>query len=121
MARCGLPALAVLALAAVSPSSATPQYVDWCALDLPELVGGYAGISRTLSPLENANSQMRNLLAGKTIRAVAHLDRGRVEHSTFESVDGCADCPYPDVFYCARTSPAAGATRRVACADAITR
>ena len=108
MARCGLPALAVLALAAVSPSSATPQYVDWCALDLPELVGGYANISRTLSPLENANSRMRNLLAGKTIRAVAHLDRGRVEHSTFESVDGCADCPYPDVFYCAPHIPGRG-------------
>ena len=108
MARWGRPALAVLALAAVLPSSATPQYVDWCALDLPELVGGYANISRTLSPLENTNARIRNLLAGKTVRAVAHLDRGRVEHSTFDSVDGCADCPYPDVFFCAPHIPGRG-------------
>ena len=66
---------------------------------------------------------MRNLLAGKTIRAVAHLDRGRVEHSTFELWTDALTAPTPDgQLYCAPHIPsAAGATRRVACADAITR
>ena len=40
-----------------------------------------------LMPNQDAKSPMRNLLVGKTIRAVAHLDTGRVEHATFKSVD----------------------------------
>ena len=94
--------IALLCVLAPLVNAATPVYVtDWCNLDLPEHSGGYGNVSTMLKPNQDAESAMRNLLAGKTIRAVSHLDTGRVEHTKFKSVDSCADCPYPDVFYCA--------------------
>ena len=98
--------IAILCVLVPHVNAATPVYVnDWCNLDLPEHSGDYANVSTMLMPNQDAKSAMRNLLVGKTIRAVAHLDTGRVEHATFKSVDGCGDCPYPDVFYCAPWLP----------------
>ena len=84
--------IAVLCVLVPHVSAATPVYVnDWCNLDLPEHSGDYANVSTMLMPNQD------KVKVGKTIRAVAHLDTGRVEHATFKSVDGAGDCPYPDV------------------------
>ena len=74
--------IALLCVLAPLVNAATPVYVtDWCNLDLPEHSGGYGNVSTMLKPNQDAESAMRNLLAGKTIRAVSHLDTGRVEHT----------------------------------------
>jgi hypothetical protein len=101
-----LPLLFTFACLSPVPCVALNPPVDPCALDIPtELIrGGYNNVSALYMPLD-PTSRVRTMLAGKTVRFVAHFDAGRVEHSTYTDVDGCVDCPWPDIFICAPHLP----------------
>lgn len=97
--------LFLLVLSAPVVCVAQSHNVDPCALDLPSvLTGGYNNVSTIFVPLD-PTSKVRNLLAGKTVRFVAHYDAGRVEHSQWSEVENCPDCAWPDIFICAPHLP----------------